>query len=408
MTPRDQDADIDRDEDVDPAARAAGIGRVCVFGTFDTGRHPRVGILAEGLRAAGVEVVTCNVPWDAPTRLRVAALRRPWLLVVLAWRLLRAWVGLRREARGIGDVEVVVVGYLGVLDVRLARRWWPRATVVLDHLAPVGGTVSDRGAGGLRARLATRLDRWAEASADLVVVDTPEHLPAAGGVVVAVGAPEAWFAARPITAGPAAADVRRGLSVAFFGLYTPLQGATTIAAGLAKAIDAGDVARATLIGDGQDRVAAQARLAGRQAVRWLDWVDPAQLPALVAEHDVCLGILGTTPKAHRVVPNKVFQGAAAGCAIVTSDTAPQRRVLGPAARYVPVPTAVSDPADDPAVDPADDPADDPATGLATVLAQLARDPAALAAARRSAAERADVAFRPVEVVAPLLAALAEQ
>ena len=61
----------------------------------------------------------------------------------------------------------------------------------------------------------------------------------------------------------------------------------------------------------------------------------ANLPALVAGHDVCLGIFGTGDKALRVVPNKVFQGAAAGCAIVTSDTAPQRRALGDAAVLVP-------------------------------------------------------------------------
>ena len=51
-------------------------------------------------------------------------------------------------------------------------------------------------------------------------------------------------------------------------------------------------------------------------------------PALVAGHDVCLGIFGTGVKAQLVVPNKVYQGAAAGCAVVTSDTAPQRRALG--------------------------------------------------------------------------------
>jgi glycosyltransferase involved in cell wall biosynthesis len=34
------------------------------------------------------------------------------------------------------------------------------------------------------------------------------------------------------------------------------------------------------------------------------------------------------------VPNKVFQGMAAGCAIVTSDTAAQRALLGDSVRYV--------------------------------------------------------------------------
>ena len=77
------------------------------------------------------------------------------------------------------------------------------------------------------------------------------------------------------------------------------------------------------------------RAAGGDGVDWLDWVAPADLPALVADHDVCLGIFGRGDKALRVVPNKVFQGAASGCAVVTSDTAPQRRALGDCAVLVP-------------------------------------------------------------------------
>ena len=76
---------------------------------------------------------------------------------------------------------------------------------------------------------------------------------------------------------------------------------------------------------------------------------------------MCLGIFGTGDKAQRVVPNKVFQGAAAGCAIVTSDTAPQRRALGEAAVLVPP----GDPGE-----------------LAGALRQLAADRAALARLRR--------------------------
>ena len=60
-----------------------------------------------------------------------------------------------------------------------------------------------------------------------------------------------------------------------------------------------------------------------------------RLPDEVASHHVCLGIFGTTAKAQRVVPNKVLQGAAAGCAILTSDTAAQRDALGDGAVYVP-------------------------------------------------------------------------
>jgi len=121
------------------------------------------------------------------------------------------------------------------------------------------------------------------------------------------------------------------VKVVFFGLYTPLQGAPTIGAAIAKVGD-GPV-RWTMIGRGQERAATEAATAG-VGVTWLDWVDYDDLPRVVAGHDVCLGIFGATPKAQRVVPNKVFQGAAAGCAIVTSDTPSQRHALGDAAVYV--------------------------------------------------------------------------
>jgi len=141
----------------------------------------------------------------------------------------------------------------------------------------------------------------------------------------------------------------------------------------------------TMIGSGQDEAETRAAAAANRAVRWLDWVPAAELPALVASHHVCLGIFGTSAKALRVVPNKVFQGAAAGCAIVTSDTPPQRRALGDAAVLVPP----GDPA-----------------ALATALARLADDRAELARLRFEAHKLAQQHFAPEQIVAPLTAKLA--
>jgi len=109
-------------------------------------------------------------------------------------------------------------------------------------------------------------------------------------------------------------------------------------------------------------------------------VAPGDLPALVAGHDVCLGIFGSGPKAARVVPNKVFQGAAAGCALVTADTAPQRRLLGDAAAFVP---------------PGD------ADALAALLRALAHDPARVQQLRTAARTLAEREFTAAAVVAPL-------
>lgn len=355
--------------------------RVVLFGTFDAARHPRIEVVAEGLAAAGHAVERCNVPWRASTAERVAALHRPLLAIRLVGRLLAAWFSLWRRSRHVADPEVVVVGYLGVLDVHLARRRWPRAVLVLDHLAPVGGIVTDRASGAtLRARAARWLDARAVAAADVVVVDTEEHRVRGGEVVVPVGAPAAWFAARA----EGAAQPRGPLKVVFFGLYTPLHGAVTVAEALRAVAAAGVEIEVTMIGTGQDRAAAEARASLVPGLRWRDWVEPGELPAVVADHHLCLGIFGTTPKAARVVPNKVFQGAAAGCAVLTADTPPQRRVLGDAASYVP--------------------AGDPAA-LAAALSAMAADPDLREHARAAAAARADEGFRPAAVVIPLLAAL---
>jgi len=355
--------------------------RVLVFGTYDTAMHPRVATLAEGLSAAGLDVVECNAPLDLPTADRVAILAKPSRLPKLLLRIASRWVTLARRARKLPKPDVVLVGYLGHFDVHLARLLFPRTPIVLDHLIGASDTARDRKLdGGLRATLMRWIDAAALNRANIIVVDTDEHLAALPrhrdrAVVVAVGAPHAWFAPHaPVADGP--------MKVVFFGLYTPLQGAPVIGAALAQ-LDDIDV---TMIGHGQDEAATK-EAAQNATVTWLDWVPGADLPALVAKNDVCLGIFGTGPKALRVVPNKVFQGAAAGCAIVTSDTPPQRQALGDAALFVPPGDPVA---------------------LADALRRLAKDRPALDKLRAAARQRATERFAPEHVVAPLLARIVSE
>ncbi|GAB2465284.1 glycosyltransferase family protein [Xylanimonas ulmi] len=392
---------------------------IVVFGTYDAARHPRVAILAAGLRAHGRDVVELNHPLGLSTAERVRMLREPWRLPLLALRLLACWARLTAGAVALrvrrGAPEAVVVGYLGHFDVLLARALYPRTTLVLDHLVFAADTALDRGARGLRVRLLGLLDRAATGAADVVLTDTAEHLAMlrdpAKGVVVPVGAPDAWFAAGE--SDDAAPTPRDGepLRVVFFGLYTPLQGAPVIGEALTLAAAAGTRLEVTMAGAGQDLAATRVAAApvdpappvdpnplvepvettgdvgvvstgsttGGVSVTWRDWVDPAALPALVAAHHVCLGIFSATPKGLRVVPNKVYQGLAAGRVVVTSDSAPQRRALGEHLELVP---------------PAD------AAALAARLAALA-DPARYAAAAERARAGRDAA-RPTAVVLPLL------
>lgn len=364
--------------------------RILFFGTYDVTAHPRVGVLAEGLRAHGHEVTECNAPLGLDTASRVAILAQPWRLPVLVGKLGSRWLKLARTARRAPAPDAIVVGYMGHFDVRLARLLFRRQTIVLDHLIGASDTAKDRNlsGGGIKAKLLRAIDAGALKSADVIVVDTDEHLAALPpehrerGLVVPVGAPEDWFAAAPADDGVGGADGK--LRVAFFGLYTPLQGAPVIGEALAKL--AGAPIEVTMIGHGQEFEATRSAAEGGCQTRWLEWVDSGDLPALVASHDVCLGIFGTGPKALRVVPNKVFQGAAAGCAVVTSDTAPQRRALGDGAVYVP---------------PGD------AAALAETLAGLAEDRAELAAARKRAYDAVRERFGCAAVVEPLVQRLGQ-
>jgi glycosyltransferase involved in cell wall biosynthesis len=356
--------------------------RVLLFGTYDTSTHPRVATIAEGLRADGAEVAECNAPLGLDTAARVNMLAHPWRAPALLVRLARRWVTLVRAARRMPAPDAVLVGYLGHFDVHLARLIFRRTPVVLDHLVGASDTARDRRlSGGPRQVLLQMIDSAALRAADIVVVDTDEHLAAlperhrARAVVVPVGAPSAWHAA----ARPAEWEDASGpLRVVFYGLYTPLQGTPVI--GAALGLIAGAPIEVTMIGNGQDEAETRIAAAANHAVRWLDWVPAAELPALVASHHVCLGIFGTGDKALRVVPNKVFQGAAAGCAIVTSDTAPQRRAVAEAAILVPP----GDPA-----------------ALAAALLQLAGDRAGLVRLRRQALQLARRRFTPEQIVAPL-------
>jgi glycosyltransferase involved in cell wall biosynthesis len=365
--------------------------RVLLFGTYDTSMHPRVATLGEGLRAAGVDVTECNAPLGLDTAARVDMLARPWRAPLLLVRLAARWATLARRARRGPRPDAVVVGYLGHFDVHLARLLFRRIPVVLDHLIGASDTGRDRRLdGGLRPFVLRSIDAAALRAADIIVVDTDEHLAALPdryrprALVVPVGAPAAWLTTGPDpAAGPAVAGDR--LRVVFYGLFTPLQGTPVIGAALAKI--AGAPVDVTMIGSGQDLAESRAAAAPNQAVRWIGWVPATELPGIVAGHDVCLGIFGTGPKALRVVPNKVFQGAAAGCAIVTSDTPPQRRALGAAALLVP---------------PGD------AEALAAALLRLADNRGELASLRAAARQLAAGRYAPAQLVAPLLARLTDE
>jgi glycosyltransferase involved in cell wall biosynthesis len=89
-----------------------------------------------------------------------------------------------------------------------------------------------------------------------------------------------------------------------------------------------------IVGSGQ----LEPLLADRPAnVEWVRWVEYERLPRELHAASCTLGIFGTSDKARRVIPNKVFQALACGAPVVTADTPAARELLadGESALLVP-------------------------------------------------------------------------
>ena len=358
--------------------------RIVAFGTYRLWEQPRVQVLFEGLREHGHELVECNVPLPVDTAERVRAARQPLRAPLVAARVARAWRDLWRKAKEMPDPDVVLVPYMGQFDVHLARRRFKSKPIVLDHYLFFKDTAIDRGT-TFKPELAAldRIDKSAIRAADLVFVDSEGHrelLPEpirSEAFTVYIGTPNEWFhEPKPRTEGP--------VRVVFFGIYTPLQGAPVIGEAIRLLDPDPAEVRFTMAGRGQDLARTKELAGDSPAVEWIDWVEREELPALVFEHDICLGIFSPGAKGMRVIPNKVFQGAAAGCAIVTSDSVSQREALGDAARFV-------------------EPGDPQA--LADALRWLIADRDRVWTLRQAAYRRAVEAFAPAAVVEPLHARL---
>jgi len=298
--------------------------RVVVFGTYDRVAHPRIAVLEAALRDAGVTVTEVNVTgWPGGTEAKLRAARNPLAPGALL-RQLVAWTRLAVRYRAAGEHDVVLVGYFGHLDVHLARLLAGRRRVVLDMFLSVYEAVAlDRTAvppHGLRARLARAIDRRAVAASRLALLDTRAHvdfcvrklgIPADRLAVVPVGAEADRFPLKPM-------PPSRPLRVVFYSTFIPLHGTAVVAEAVRQL--AGHDLEVTVIGRGQERARFDAAVAGLDGVRILDWVDYDRLGEVVAGHHVVLGIFSGNEKAASVVPNKVFQAACAGRAIVTADT----------------------------------------------------------------------------------------
>ena len=348
--------------------------RVCWFGAYDPA-YPRNRILREGLRRAGAQVSEVRV------RERRAFRRYPALGAAFL--------------RGGRDADVVLVPEFRHKDVPLARLLAGRRRLVFDPLVSRHDTlVADwelHAPESAQARWNRGLDRLALGLADLVLCDTWAHgrLYESLGVKpgrlarVLVGAEDAFFTVPPPPAeGP--------LRILYVGGFLPLHGTLRILdAAAALERERGLPAwRLEMVGAGieHDEARQYAVRLGLDSVSFTGRVPYAELPRVLAGSHVVLGAFGAGEKAGRVVPHKVYQGLAAGRAVVTGDGAGVREVATPEVHLEMVPRGDG-------------------VALAATLAALLRDPQRREALGCAGRARALEIATPDRVGASLLAAL---
>jgi glycosyltransferase involved in cell wall biosynthesis len=138
-----------------------------------------------------------------------------------------------------------------------------------------------------------------------------------------------WLGADDEIMRPHPATPRDVFTVFFYGRFSPLHGVEHIIDAAAHLERRGERVRFVLVGGGQThrQAVAQVERLGVTTVSFVAPVPFSELPRMMSEADLCLGSFGTTARAQRVIPYKVFDGLAVGRPVLTADSPAVREGL---------------------------------------------------------------------------------
>jgi glycosyltransferase involved in cell wall biosynthesis len=292
---------------------------ILFFGFFDPD-YSRNQVLITGFKDAGCSVEVCGLNPKGSKRLG-----KYWRL----WRLARH---LKQSP------DLVLVAYPGQISIWLAFCLFGRKRLIFDAFTSLyDSNVFDRqlySASSWRGRRDYYLDYFSARLCHYALTDTTANadywaetfkLPRSKFVPVWVGT----ILVKDFQPWPVL-DKAGHFLVHFHGTYIPLQGIETIIQA-AKLLESETDITFRIIGSGQMslQVEALVRQLGLSNVEFLGRMSFVDLVAKMSEADLVLGIFGQTPKAGRVIPNKVFEGLALAKPVLTADTPAIRELLTP-------------------------------------------------------------------------------
>lgn len=316
--------------------------KVCYFGTYSTGPgYPRNRVIIKGLRENRVEVVECHKEiWkDAGEKIRAAS-GFSYILKIF-FRFLYAYLFLTIKFFQIKRCDLIIIGYAGHLDVFIAKilNIFRRKPIIFDAFLSLYDTVAmDRKLtvpDSLKAKILRMIDRHSCMVADVVLLDTNEHieyfvrefgLPREKFIRVFVGEDDSIFKHETILSH---IPNNNPIKVLFFGTYIPLHGIDYILKAAEILKDNNDIIF-SMIGNGpllENTLSISNSMKLKNIQFITRWINYDKLPEYIREADICLGIFGDTEKARRVIPCKVYDCIALGKPLITGDSPAVRELL---------------------------------------------------------------------------------
>ena len=307
-----------RNKSVKPSTK-----RVCHFGTFSTEQqYSHNALVAESLTKAGWEVIDCRpAQKEASSANRVKSFSGPLAFLGTVFSIVKH--------RTLPRYDMMIVGYPSHADMFLAYvlSTWRRCPLVMDSFYGLYNTVvEDRKLIAAKNPLSKLIFLWEYCvlhMADYVLIDTEtqaemlkERYSLGAEVVfsVPVGIDESLWTQSPL---PEEDTVFR---VVMWATFIPLHGMNTVVEAAKILEDTKDTIQIEVWGDGQtaDDFADLKEVLSPANLNWNRGIFPMEeIIAAVHESHCCIGILGSSDKAMRVVPYKVTQALATGRPVVT-------------------------------------------------------------------------------------------
>lgn len=314
--------------------------KLCIFGSSSLEQaYSRNIMVLRALDVLGWVRHNCTVNAPRGGKPYWRTMQGPAKVIGFFFGLIRLWVELIKKHLGTPKYDVMIIPYPPhpyVIPGRILSAWRRRPLVIDAFIGLHDTIVADRRMlrpDGIAARLLQLLEGFLLKRADLILVDTIEtaellssqyRLAMSKFAAIPVGIDENIWAPSPLPA------VHSPLRVAFWSTFIPLHGVETVAQAARILWERRVPVKMEVWGDGQEGDRFHEVL-GSVLPGNLVWkrgfFGIEELAELAKRSHCCLGIFGTTEKAGRVIPYKVYQALAAARPVITAGTPAARRVF---------------------------------------------------------------------------------